>query len=83
MVSFYMKIREKHAFKKFFVKTILKSKINLIRKVVNVVSIQWNYSICRPPQSREPFPLNARYVGIFFPVSSNSDTILKRDANPW
>jgi hypothetical protein len=29
--------------KKFFMKTILKSKRNLIRKTLNFVSIQWNY----------------------------------------
>jgi hypothetical protein len=44
-------------FKKFFMKTFLKSKINLIRKVLNFESIRYYETICRPPQSRETIPL--------------------------
>jgi hypothetical protein len=48
-------------FKKFFMKTILKSKINLIRKTLNFVSIQWSYLQAFSISWDYPFNIQDKY----------------------
>jgi hypothetical protein len=47
-------------FEKFYMKTIFKSKINLTRKTLNVVSVQWSYMQASPILWDYPFNSSLR-----------------------